>query len=136
MGANCDELAFLAHNIHALKNGVTAQLKAPSSTSQSRYDWQYCFQGQHCCTAWMLPTSAIQRRGARSRARTPALHQRKDIARQKVLTRAQRDWKFSFVSPPQPQKRPAVTVSGATVITRPVIGTIKCAIAINPSRDG
>jgi hypothetical protein len=46
MGVNCDELAFLLHNLHALKNGVTAQLKAPSSTFQSRYDWQYCFQGQ------------------------------------------------------------------------------------------
>jgi hypothetical protein len=49
---------------------------------------------------------------------------------------AQLNSEFRFALLPQAQKRPAVTLSWATVITRPVIRTIKCTVAINPSRHG
>src|SRR5216684_807710 len=37
--------------------------------------------------------------------------------------------------PPEAQKGPGITASGRTVVTRTVIGTVKCAIAIDPARD-
>src|SRR5450631_3580032 len=38
--------------------------------------------------------------------------------------------------PPEAQKGPGITASGRTVVTRTVVRTVKCAIAIDPARDG
>src|SRR5450631_2034469 len=38
--------------------------------------------------------------------------------------------------PPEAQKGPGITASGRTVVTRTIVGTVKCAIAIDPARDG